>query len=208
MAEPSLPDLVQLPQVMSVCEANAVPSRREPVRMSCLFGLSPRPFTFWPFSSSPVSLLMLLFGECRSATSRAIRSPFALCQGPVPIRSRAWATFVSLVVLPWVLRYARHVRLPAPALAASDWQWRSAPSMPPRSAPFPVPTLVIKNVIPCGYCGVTQPATASTEKPAAIPKVLRIESIRSPLLCEIGSCLQEHKQAPHYSIHNSTRRLR
>jgi len=41
-----------LPQVWSSLPVNAVPSGSEPVRMSCLFGASPRPFTISPFSVS------------------------------------------------------------------------------------------------------------------------------------------------------------
>jgi hypothetical protein len=47
MAEPSLL-LVQALQVVSVCGAKAVPSVRDPVRMSCSFGVSPRPLTGLP----------------------------------------------------------------------------------------------------------------------------------------------------------------
>src|SRR6516164_6620036 len=56
----------------------------------------------------------------------------------------------------WVLRYARQVLPPAPAAVASCWQWRSAPSRPPRSPPLPPGLLpAMKNVIPgdCGACG-------------------------------------------------------
>jgi hypothetical protein len=44
MAEPSVL-LVQALHVVSVCGANAVPSAREPVSMSCSLGVSPRPLT-------------------------------------------------------------------------------------------------------------------------------------------------------------------
>ena len=44
------------------------------------------------------------------------------------------------------LRYACHV-LVEPAAVASVWQMRSAPAMPPRSAPFPEPALVTKKDI-------------------------------------------------------------
>jgi hypothetical protein len=47
--------LVQLPQVVSTAPAIAVPSGCEPVRMSCWFGVSPRPLTTSPFSVSAVS---------------------------------------------------------------------------------------------------------------------------------------------------------
>ena len=60
---------------------------------------------------------------------------------------------LGLAVLPLavVLRYARHVRPPAPAAAASVWQCASAPARPPRSAPLPGPALVMKNPS-CGAC--------------------------------------------------------
>jgi hypothetical protein len=53
-----------------------------------MFGESPRPGTGSPFSVSAVCLLRLFFA-CSSATSRAMTTPFALRQGPRPIRSRA-----------------------------------------------------------------------------------------------------------------------
>src|SRR4029077_12976146 len=56
----------QLPHVRSSAPANAVPSGCEPVRISCMFGVSPRPFTISPFSVSAVCLLMLLV-PCSSA---------------------------------------------------------------------------------------------------------------------------------------------
>ena len=49
-----------------------------------------------------------------------------------------------------VLRYACHVLPPAPTAAASCWQCASGPASPPRSPPFPMPTLVTKNVIAAG----------------------------------------------------------
>src|SRR5436309_2717434 len=57
---------------------------------------------------------------------------------------------------------------------ASDWQCWSAPSRPPRSAPLPGPTLVMKNVISlpalaCGDCTVAQ--LISVNKPAATNNV-------------------------------------
>ena len=87
MAEPSVL-LVHALQVVSVCGAKAVPSAREPVRMSCSLGVSPRPLITLPRSSSADSLLRLL-PLCRWATSRAMSTPLALYQGPLPMRSRA-----------------------------------------------------------------------------------------------------------------------
>jgi hypothetical protein len=68
--------------------ANAVPSGREPVSMSWLFGWSVRPLTELPFSSIAVALVRLLLGECRSATFCATTTPLALRHGPAPMRSR------------------------------------------------------------------------------------------------------------------------
>lgn len=48
---PSVPLRVQLPQVASASKwLKAVPSGREPVRISCRFGVSVRPLTGCPFS--------------------------------------------------------------------------------------------------------------------------------------------------------------
>src|SRR6266446_909227 len=49
IAEPS-PLLVQLPQVVSPPAVEKRPSGSEPVRISCSFGVSPRPLTASPFS--------------------------------------------------------------------------------------------------------------------------------------------------------------
>src|SRR5205085_8926825 len=76
IAEPS-PLLVQLPQVVSPPAVEYIPAGSEPVRMSCSFGVSPRPLIGWPFSSSAVCLLMLLLAECRSLTLRATMVPLA-----------------------------------------------------------------------------------------------------------------------------------
>src|SRR5260221_1872538 len=56
---------------------------------------------------------------------------------------------------PCVVRYACHVAEPRPAAAASAWQCASAPAMPPRFAPSPLPALVTKKDIGCGggCCG-------------------------------------------------------
>jgi hypothetical protein len=70
VAVPSLL-LVQLRQVISWSPENARPSGCEPVRMSCIFGLSPRAFMVSPFSLSAVSLLILLLLADTSRTSSA-----------------------------------------------------------------------------------------------------------------------------------------
>src|SRR6266850_1079204 len=138
---------------------NAVPSSCEPVSMSCRFGVSPTPLMGSPFSFSDVGFCRLLprraassVSPCKSATFCAMRAPFALYQGPVPMRSRA------LTVGLFALRYACHVLPPAPTAAASVWQCRSAPAIPPRFAPLPDPTLVTKNDIGCGGCAGGCPA--------------------------------------------------
>ena len=80
--------LVQLWQVRSSPAAKAVPSGCEPVRMSCRFGVSPRPLTISPFSFSAVCLVSLL-SPCSSSRLLAMISPLALRHGPAPMRSRA-----------------------------------------------------------------------------------------------------------------------
>src|SRR5688572_8186706 len=77
-------------------------------------------------------------------------APFAFIHGPVPIRS--FALTAGCPAAAAALRYARQVRLPAPAAAASVWQCLSAPLRPPKLAPLPEPTLVTKNVIGFGCC--------------------------------------------------------
>ena len=106
-----------------------------------MFGVSPRPLTTSPFSVSAVCLVRL-FARAARPTSFAMTTPLALTHGPAPIRSRAFTA-----PGPCVLRYARHVFPPAPAASASVWQIRSAPSRPPRSAPFPEPALVTKKLM-------------------------------------------------------------
>src|SRR5947207_9954140 len=95
--------LVQLVQVASSGPGIAVPSCWLPVRISCWFGVSPRPLIGLPFSSSAVSLLTLFLSLCRSATLAAISTPLAFDHGPLPIRSLA-------LTPPWpcVQRYACH----------------------------------------------------------------------------------------------------
>src|SRR3569832_1641593 len=72
MADPSSVPLVQLPHVMS---GKATPPPAPPTNA---------------VPSGAVSLLMLFASECRSATLRAMSTPFALYQGPLPMRSRAF----------------------------------------------------------------------------------------------------------------------
>ena len=128
-----------------VAGAASVPSACEPVRMSCWFGVSPTPFTTVPFSVSAVSFLRLLLSEWRSSTLFAMTTPFAFVHGPLPIRSFAFTAGCPAAAA--ALRYARQVRLPAPAAAARVWQILSAPARPPRFAPLPDPALVTKNDI-------------------------------------------------------------
>ena len=55
---------------------------------------------------------------------------------------RSRALIAGLPSTAWTLRYARQVLPPAPTRVARIWQWRSAPSMPPKSAPNGLPTLL------------------------------------------------------------------
>src|SRR5215831_8277298 len=116
IAAPS-PLFVQLPHVVSTLPAIAVPSGCDPVRMSCMFGVSPRPLTTSPRSVSAVCLVRLLV-PCSSATLLAMTTPLALRHGPVPMRSRALTAGPPGPAC--VLRYARQTRLPEPAAVASD----------------------------------------------------------------------------------------
>src|SRR5258706_16096997 len=113
--------------------------------MSCLLGVSLRPGSMSALSVSAVCLLILFLSLWRSATLLAIITPFALDQGPVPIRSRA--LIAGWPADPFPLRYACHILAPAPAAVASIWQWRSAPRRPPRFPPLPGPALVTKKLI-------------------------------------------------------------
>src|SRR5689334_10146251 len=88
MAAPGPSLLVQLLQVMSSPAANVVPFGCEPVSISCVLGVSPRPLMPSPFSLIDVSLVRL-FLPCNSATLLATTTPLAFCHGPLPIRSRA-----------------------------------------------------------------------------------------------------------------------
>src|ERR1700722_10935276 len=144
MALPN-PLLVQLLQVMLRLPGNALPSAVDPVRMSCQFGLKPKPAIIAPRSVSEVDAPSRTLPLCRSSTFCATTSPLKFCHGPLPMRSRALTGTLGGTEL--VLRYARHVLLPAPTAVASCWQWRSAPSSPPRSPPLPEPTLATKNVM-------------------------------------------------------------
>src|SRR5690242_6853827 len=146
IAEPS-PLFVQLPQVVSPPAVEKRPDGSEPVRMSCSFGWSPRPLIGWPFSSSAVCLLMLACSECRSSRFFATITPFALYQGPLPMRSRALTPASPPGSA--VLRYAFQLLCVDPAALASALQCASAPSSPPRFAPLPLPALVTKNVMSC-----------------------------------------------------------
>src|SRR5206468_10036415 len=126
-------------------------------------------------SVTALCLFKLLLLPCRSATSFAMTTPLAFCQGPVPIRSLALTACA-----PCVLRYACHVRLPAPAAAASAWQCLSAPSRPPKSAPLPDPTLVTKKLMfaacDCAPASIPNPRNAmnaTTAQPARVMTILQ-----------------------------------
>src|SRR5712692_9986149 len=144
IAEPS-PLFVQLPQVVSPPAVENIPAGSEPVRMSCMFGVSPRPLTIPPFSVRAVSLVILACSECRSATLFATTTPLAFFHGPLPTRSRAFTP--ASPAGSHVLRYACQFVCFEPAALASALQCASAPSRPPRSAPLPLPALVTKNVM-------------------------------------------------------------
>src|SRR4051812_9224315 len=93
MAEPA-ESLAQLLHVVPAGVPNKTrPNESEPVRMSCVLGVSPRPFTGRPFSLSANSLLTEFrsrwISPWRSATFHAMSAPFALYHGPLPMRSRA-----------------------------------------------------------------------------------------------------------------------
>src|SRR5882724_6040303 len=178
IAEPS-PLLVQLPQVVSPPAVEKYPPASEPVRMSCSFGVSPRPFTISPFSVKAVCLSRVLCPECRSSTLFPTTTPLAFCHGPLPMRLRAstpWSPPGKLV-----LRYARQFVAFAPAALASAAQCASAPSSPPRSAPLPVPVLVTKNVMfaCCACARGDTPAPASATDPK-IPAAAILENLIWP----------------------------
>src|SRR5262245_10966027 len=151
------PLLVQFLHVKSSPPEGRRPSRPAPVRMSCLFGLSPRPLTTAPFSVSELSFDSLLLSLCRSSTLEATCTPLALTHGPDPMRSRALTAGRPSAAA--ALRYAR--QLPgAPAAVASAVQCLSAPARPPRFAPSPEPTLVMKKLI---FCWVLAPAASEKD---------------------------------------------
>src|SRR5258708_40102339 len=101
-------------------------------------------------------------------------SPLEFCQGPLPMRSRALTVLSGAARLVLVERYACQVLPPAPTVAASFWQWASAPSRPPRSAPLPGPALVTKKVMlgACGgcCCACAIPPKASSVTEASMAK--------------------------------------
>ena len=68
---------VHLRQLKSRSPPYGLPSAVDPVRMSCRFGVSPRPLTTSPLSVSAVCLVRLL-SPCSCSTSLAITSPLAL----------------------------------------------------------------------------------------------------------------------------------
>jgi hypothetical protein len=109
-----------------------------------LFGVSPRPDTILPFSSSEAAFARA-FVPWSAARFSTARTHLALYHGHLPIRPRASTHGVDPDRV--VLRYARHVRSPAPTLIASVWQYASAPARPPRSPPLPGFTLVMKKLI-------------------------------------------------------------
>ena len=64
-----------------------------------------------------------------------------------------------------------------PAAAASVWQYLSAPSRPPKSAPLPAPVLVTKNVMAAGWAAAV-PIAAKVSS-AARPILLRVMAVSS-----------------------------
>src|SRR5262245_55108297 len=178
MADPS-PLLVQFPQVVSPPAVENIPIGSEPVRMSCIFTLSPRPLTVSPFSVRAVSLVMLTFSECRSSALLPTITPLTLCHGPMPMRSRALMPASPPGIV--VLRYARQLVCVEPAALARAAQCASAPSSPPRSAPFPLPTLDTKNVMLATWACTEAVAASATIAEAASNEKLSFLFIRSSL---------------------------
>ena len=70
------------------------------------------------------------------------------------------------------------MHVPAPAALASDWQWASAPAIPPRSAPLPMPTLVTKKLILAGGDYASAP-TLPRDKATAVRNADRIVRLMS-----------------------------
>src|SRR5262249_46893947 len=124
MADPS-PLLVQLPQVVSPPAVENGPIGSEPVRMSCIFTLSPRPLTISPFPLSAISLVILASSECRSSTLLPTTLPLAFCHGPLPMRSRALMPAPPPGIV--VLKYARQLVCVEPADLARAAQCASRP---------------------------------------------------------------------------------
>src|SRR5215213_5167335 len=93
MADPAALLVQLLHVVFAAVPNNARPCESDPVRMSCWFGVSPRPFTGSPFSFNANSLLIEFRSRWtspwRSATLNAMGALLALNHGPVPMRSRA-----------------------------------------------------------------------------------------------------------------------
>src|SRR5260221_8483512 len=81
--------LVQFLQVLSSPAGNAVPSARDPVSTSWRFGASPHPVLASPLSVSAVFFVEVVLPG-GSAASFALTTPLAFCQGPLPLRSRAF----------------------------------------------------------------------------------------------------------------------
>ena len=68
---------------MSLSAGKAVPSAVEPVRMSCRFGVSPRPLMTSPFSDRLFCLLSLLLALCRSSTLVGDDDALGIHPGPL-----------------------------------------------------------------------------------------------------------------------------
>ena len=169
------------------CPAAGVsePSDWDPVRTSGRVGVSPRPFTVSAFAVRMLCLVRVAPSPCSWATLWAIRTPFALYHGPVPIRSRALTA--SCPVTAAVLRYACQVLPATPAASANRRQCRSAPSSPPSFAPSPGPALVRKKLVrfPCADAGAAPIATANTAQTMRF--VLGMMAIRSRVLWKNGT---------------------
>src|SRR5580698_8067701 len=60
-----------------------------------------------------------------------------------------------------------------PAACASSWQWLSAPAMPPRLAPLPMPALVTKKVVAVAWACAGCAAIKARQAVAARAKQAR-----------------------------------
>src|SRR6185436_2615889 len=195
------------------------PAGSDPVRMSCSFGVSPRPLTISPFSVSAVSLLILPLPECSSATLLATTTPLALRHGPLPMRSRALTPASPPGAV--VLRYAFQPVIFEPAALASALQCASAPSSPPRSAPLPLPVLVTKNVISpppffapfafslsCAYPGAVMPAETRNAAATTVEIFIRppVEWDGAGIGCSMLLSGQ-HEQVERYSADSCRRTI-